>query len=98
MLKSRPSITGSLGAEAAGGNYICFFLSHQFPPDVLAWSREERRLWLVTDQHSGEETACAWSAVRLTWLAGRPAAWLPVGLSDSCHTVIGLPAPCVSAL
>lgn len=32
------------------------------------------------------------------WLAGRPAAWLPVGLSDSCHTVIGLPAPCVSAL
>lgn len=29
---------------------------------------------------------------------GSPAAWLPVGLSDSCHTVIGLPAPCVSAL
>lgn len=26
-----------------------------------------------------------------------PAVRLPVGFSDSCHTVIGLPAPCVSA-
>lgn len=34
----------------------------------------------------------------LAAVAGLPAAWLPVGLSDSCHTVIGLPAPCVSAL
>lgn len=65
---------------------------------MQSWSREEQWLWLVIDQHLGKETACTRSAVWLLWLAGRPAAWLSVGLSDSCHTVIGLPAPCVSAL
>lgn len=52
----------------------------------------------MIDQHLGKEIACARLAAGLLWPAGRPAAWLPVGLSDSCHTVIGLPAPCVSVL
>lgn len=69
------------------------FFSHQLPPDVQSWSKG-----------GATAVACDWPAFRerdgvhSAALAGWPAARLPVGLSDSCHTVIGLPAPCVSAL